>query len=309
MNTKTYLVTGAAGFIGSAVAKKLIRKGHKIVTIDNLSTGFEENIPDGVVFIKGNCSDEKVINKLDRYKFESIFHIAGQSSGEVSFENPAYDLKTNALSTLLLLQYAQKNKIKKFIYASTMSVYGDQPDKPINEDVITLPKSFYAVGKVASEHYMKLYSNLGITNTVLRLFNVYGPGQNMTNMKQGMVSIFLEQAIKTKKIIVKGSSKRFRDFVFIDDVVHAFIQAERFRDNKYRCFNIGTSIKTTVSQLLKQIIINLPFEIIVDYAASTPGDQFGIYANIEKANTKLNWSPTVSIEKGIKLFCSSTLSR
>ena len=79
--------------------------------------------------------------------------------------------------------------------------------------------------------------------------------------------------------------------------------------NKYRCFNIGTSIKTTVSQLLKQIIINLPFEISVDYAASTPGDQFGIYANIEKANTKLNWSPTVSIEKGIKLFCSSTLSR
>ena len=81
MNTKTYLVTGAAGFIGSAVAKKLIRKGHKIVTIDNLSTGYEENIPDGVVFIKGNCSDEKVINKLDRYKFESIFHMPTYSGG------------------------------------------------------------------------------------------------------------------------------------------------------------------------------------------------------------------------------------
>ena len=305
MNTKIFLVTGAAGFIGSAVAKKLIQEGHQVVTIDNLSTGFEENIPDGVFFIKGDCADQKIIDQLDKYNFNTIFHIAGQSSGEVSFDKPAYDLKTNALSTLLLLKYAQKKNVKKFIYASTMSVYGYQPDRPINEDVITSPKSFYAVGKIASEYYMQLYSNLGITNTALRLFNVYGPGQNMTNMKQGMVSIFLEQAIKNKKIVVKGSSKRFRDFVFIDDVVRAFIQAEMFNDSKYRIFNIGTSKKTTISTLLDQIILNLPFEIVVEYAAPTPGDQFGIYANIEKANTELNWSPNISIEKGIKIFCSS----
>jgi UDP-glucose 4-epimerase len=302
MGNKSYLVTGAAGFIGSALAGKLVNAGHSVVTIDNLSTGFRENIPEKVDLIEGDCSDKETIGQLDKYQFDTIFHIAGQSSGEISFEDPIYDLQTNAQSTLLLLKYALKTNCKKFIYASTMSVYGDQPDEPVKESAETNPLSFYAVGKIASEHYIRLFTDFGMTNTALRLFNVYGPGQNMKNLKQGMVSIFLAQAINSKKIVVKGSPDRYRDFVFIDDIVRAFIQAEVFDDSKYRVLNIGTGTRTTIAELLEKIVSNLPHEVEVEFSDSTLGDQFGIYSDISKAMEEMNWKPKIEIDEGIKIF-------
>ena len=176
---KNILVTGGAGFIGSYLSKDLIEQGYKVYTIDNLTTGFKSNLSKQINFVKGDVSNKNILNKLKNIKFESIVHIAGQSSGEISFENPEYDLKTNTLSTLNLLNFSKENNCKKFIYASTMSVYGIQDPIPITEKHTVKPESFYAVGKLASENYMKIYSKLGIDCISLRLFNVYGPGQNM----------------------------------------------------------------------------------------------------------------------------------
>ena len=215
-----YLVTGAAGFIGSAIAKNLIEENNNVVTIDNFSTGFKRNVPEKVEIIEGNDFDETVLNKLNGRKFDAIIHIAGQSSGEISFEKPVYDLQTNAQSTLMLLNYARKTGCKNFIFASSMSVYGDHKERQVDETSSAVPKSFYAVGKLASENYMRIFSQeYGLKCTALRFFNVYGIGQNMENMKQGMASIYLAQAIKSKHIIIKGSGERFRDFVYISDVV------------------------------------------------------------------------------------------
>ena len=130
---KTYLVTGAAGFIGASIANELIRLGNKVVTVDNLSTGNKDHIPKGVHFIKGDCQNPKIIKILNTYKFEAIYHIAGQSSGEISFENPVYDLQTNGQSTLQLLDLAINIGCNKFIYASTMSIYGDTDFSPVDE--------------------------------------------------------------------------------------------------------------------------------------------------------------------------------
>ncbi|MBN4080842.1 NAD-dependent epimerase/dehydratase family protein [Caldithrix abyssi] len=299
MKTKNILVTGSAGFIGSVVAKRLISEGYQVVTIDNLSTGFEENIPDGVIFIRGDCADDKIINQLEKYDFDAIFHIAGQSSGEISFENPEYDLKTNALSTLLLLKYAHKKNVKKFIYASTMSVYGDQPDKPINEDAITLPKSFYAVGKLASENYLKIFSGLGINTISLRLFNCYGPGQNLKNLKQGMISIYLAQALKNKHLLVKGDSNRFRDFVYIDDVVDSFYKVYNTKMSGYHYYNICTGNRTTVYDLISMLKKQLPFDFTLEFSSSTPGDQFGIYGNNIKIKNEIGWVPQTELSYGL----------
>src|SRR3989338_3032298 len=129
-----YLVTGAAGFIGAAVARRLLKEKHEVWTMDNLSTGFKSNLPEGIRFIQGNCQDEVSIHKLKKTCFDAILHFAGQSSGEVSFDDPVYDLRTNTEATLRLITYGLEHGCSRFIYASSMSVYGDVPDEPIAED-------------------------------------------------------------------------------------------------------------------------------------------------------------------------------
>ena len=299
---KTYLVTGAAGFIGSMLAKRLLEFGNKVVTIDNLSTGFETAIPEGVEFINGGCHEYNVVKKLENREFDAIFHIAGQSSGEISFENPVYDLQTNTQSTILLLELAKKINCKRFLYASTMSVYGDQPDNQINEDTSLEPKSFYGVGKLASEHYLRIYQKYGINCTALRLFNVYGPGQNMKNIKQGMVSIFLAMALNDRKIIVKGDKKRYRDFVYIDDVVEAFIKAMNSNIIGVNTYNVCSGSKTTISILIDSLLYNIPNDVEVEYNGRTPGDQFGIFGDNSHIKKELNWEPKIKLKAGLTLM-------
>lgn len=297
---KSYLVTGAAGFIGAAVAKSLVDQGHHVITIDNLRTGHVENIPEGVEFIQGNCQDTESIDALKDIKLDAILHIAGQSSGEISFEDPVYDLQTNAQSTLQLLQYARRTGCRNFIYASTMSVYGDQPEQAIDESATPLPKSFYAVGKLASENYLKIFTQYDINCTALRLFNVYGPGQNMQNLKQGMVSIFLAQALANRHIHVKGDGNRFRDFVYIQDVVKAF---ELFIENQvdgYHCYNVCNSVKTTIFDVVGAIESHLPYEVSTKFEGGTPGDQYGIYGSNTLLEADMGWKPETSFAVGLK---------
>ena len=296
---KNILVTGAAGFIGGFVAKDFVDQGYKVFTIDNLSTGFIENIHKDVQFINGNIQDYSTIQRLSNIKFECIIHIAGQSSGEVSFYDPIYDLQTNTQSTLNLLKFSLENGCKKFIYASTMSVYGNQPDKPVNEEDDTIPESFYAVGKLASEGYMNIFSSYGICCTSLRLFNVYGPGQNMENMKQGMVSIFLSQALKHRKIQVKGSKDRFRDMIYIDDVVEAFKKTFHLNNNKFKIYNVCSGVKISVEKVIQLIQSNLPYKVHVIYKGSTPGDIHGIYGSFDKISGELSWNPRTSFNEGL----------
>lgn len=278
-----YLVTGGAGFIGSAIAIKLLNQGNEVYIIDNLCTGIISNVPKQAIFIEGDFSKDEVIGKLNNIKFDAIFHIGGQSSGEISFENPEYDLNTNTLSTLKLLQYSVRTKCKKFIYASTMSAYGEEDKKEnFSEEDNINPKSFYAVGKLASEKYMKIFAQqYDIEYVALRYFNVYGPGQNLENMKQGMVSIYLKQFLDDsfEKVIVKGNLNRFRDLVYIDDVVDITIKASF--DDKFRnkIINIGTGKKTTVNEILLLIKKNLNSKKDIEVVDGTPGDQFGIFAN------------------------------
>jgi UDP-glucose 4-epimerase len=300
LKDKVFLVTGSAGFIGSAISRRLLDKGYKVVTIDNLSTGNISNIPKETIFIEGDCSDPKIINKLSNFKFEAILHLAGQSSGEVSFEDPLYDLKSNAVSTLLLLEYALNNNCKKIIYASSMSVYGNQKKLPVTEESRLNPLSLYSVGKIASENYLKIYSERGMSNISLRLFNVYGPGQNRSNLKQGMISIYLSQAFDNKKIIIKGPKERIRDFVYIDDVVESFLRVLKGKDScSYQCYNISTGIQTSVDQVLKKITYLLPFDVDTKFSESTPGDQNHIYGKSLKFQNDFGKISFTTVDEGL----------
>ncbi|MFX0198735.1 MAG: NAD-dependent epimerase/dehydratase family protein [Candidatus Hodarchaeota archaeon] len=296
---KRYLVTGAAGFIGSSIAKKLVGDGNEIWTIDNLSTGFKENIPKGVVLIEGGCQEPDSIKQLNGVRFNAVFHLAGQSSGEISFDDPVYDLRTNTESTLRLINYCLENGCKRFIYTSSMSVYGEVEDKPIPEDHVTKPLSFYGVGKLASENYMRIYESKGLEPTSLRFFNVYGPGQNMSNLRQGMVSIYLAQLLREDKVIVKGPLDRFRDFVFIDDCLDLMMGIIEDERSYGGIFNVGTGVKTTVEELLEKMmeISGVRKKIVIE--KGTPGDQKGIYADISLAVSKLGFKYKHSLDNGL----------
>ena len=295
-----YLITGVAGFIGAALAKRLIIEGHTVVAIDNLSTGYENNIPDGVDFYLGDCGDAVVYEQIPQTPYDAIYHIAGQSSGEISFDDPIYDIRTNAESTILLLKFALRNKCTRFIYAGTMSVYGIKPDRPIREEENCHPQSFYGVAKLASEHYMRIYQRYGIKTTSLRLFNVYGPGQNLANLRQGMISIFLAQMLNNDHIHVKGAPDRFRDFIHIDDVVEAFMRCLDCKESWGENINVGTGKKTTVGEVINTLLATMDSEITVKYSGATAGDIHGIFANIDKMKSSLGLHTFTPIEKGIQ---------
>ena len=292
------LVTGGAGFIGSHLSNKLLKLGAKVTIVDNLSTGTESNIPSKCDFIYLDLTENNFINKLP-ITTTHVFHLAAQSSGEISFEDPRYDIEINTVSTLELLKWSLNHNVKKLIYASSMNVYGYVNDEPIKETQPVAPESFYAVGKSASENYIKIFSDLGLNSTILRLFNVYGPGQNMENLKQGMLSIFLAYIMKNKPVLVKGSLGRFRDFIYIDDVISAIEKSINF-SQKYDVFNICTGIRTTVQEALDKLFIafNLSNYQIIE-SEGTPRDQFGIYGNIHKSEKLLDWKYQISLDNGL----------
>lgn len=300
-----FLITGGAGFIGSALSKNLLNKKNKIWTIDNLSTGKIENISKKIKFIKANCQSKKIFKYFKKIKLDAIIHIAGQSSGEVSFENPIEDLKSNTSSVLNLLELSKQTQCKRFIYASSMSVYGNSIKQPVNEKDICAPLSFYGVGKFASENYIKLFNHYGINWTIFRLFNIYGPGQNFDNLKQGMISIYLAQLIKNDKIIVRGSKKRFRDFVYIDDLVKIFTNSIKNKNSFNEIINLGSGKKSTVNNVLNCIKKNYNKKIKIYIDQNTPGDQFGIYSDNKKLIKIFRINKFVNLELGIKKMIKS----
>ena len=305
---KNVLLTGVAGFVGSRLAISLLKKGYAVTGIDNLKTGYIANIPQDVVFINGDCAELATYEnaQLNEVDFDFIVHIAGQSSGEISFDDPCLDLSDNCLSTLRLLEFARSNSCKKFIYASTMSVYGKVDDGPIDEGHSTKPLSMYAVGKLASENYLRLFERYGIDSVSLRLFNIYGPGQNMSNLRQGMASIYIAQAIELGKIEVKGRPDRFRDFIFIDDVIRVIVKCMEQNFAGSEVYNVCTGVKTKVADLVDLIKRTLGDESLpVSYVEGTPGDQFGIVGDNSKIASYLGDIEFTDLDMGISKFISS----
>jgi len=300
---KRALVTGGAGFIGSHLSRRLLKEGWHVHIVDNLSTGFKSNIPRGAEFYFLDLSKDDFITQLPGVRYDAVFHLAAQSSGEISFDDPMYDLKTNCLSTLMLLDWCLKNKIKRFIYTSSMSIYGEQEVQPVKENFYPKPKSFYGVGKLASEGYVNVYSKLGLNTTSLRLFNVYGPGQNMENLRQGMVSIYMAYILKKQEILVKGSPRRYRDFIYIDDVIEAYMKCLDNTSTFGKSYNVASGTKTHVQDLLDAELEAFgynPSSYPVKYSDSTLGDTFGIFADISAIQEDTGWKPMVSLSAGLK---------
>ncbi|MFC4313383.1 NAD-dependent epimerase/dehydratase family protein [Steroidobacter flavus] len=294
------LITGVAGFIGSHVARRFQREGYRVVGVDDLSGGELANVPEGIEFIRGDLTLASTMASLPS-DCRRILHLAGQSSGEISFDEPVVDLNKNTVSTLNLIRYGIEHRVERLVYASSMSIYGSVPSVPIEESRPGAPLSCYGVGKLAAENYLKVYASR-LPFVAMRMFNVYGPGQNLKNLRQGMVSIYLAQALTgTGSIEVKGSTERFRDFIYIDDVVEAWWRAATRDAALGQTFNIGTGIKTTVGDLLQHICALTPGSSFF-VRGSTPGDQSGIYADVTKLREVLGISSSTPLDIGLRHF-------
>lgn len=296
------LVTGGAGFIGSQLARRLVETGHTVCIVDNLSTGKRENVPDGADFIELDLARSDFLGRLPNNRFDAVCHLAAQSSGPASAEMPYYDLQANAASTLLLSRWCLENKVPSFLYASSMAIYGNTDTKVAVETTPCVPASYYGVSKLTSENLLRLAANEGLRVTNLRMFSVYGPGQNLDNIKQGMVSIYLAYLLRGVEVPVTGSLERFRDFVFIDDVIDAWLRALFATENPSAVYNIGSGKPTTVRALLAALVraLDLPPDYPIRELSPSPSDQFGLYADIARVRTDLGWTPQTELADGLR---------
>jgi len=240
-----------------------------------------------------------VIGRLPK-DVDVIFHLAGQASGENSFSNPIGDLEQNTASTLNLIRYGIDIDAKRFVFASSMSCYGDIGVECATEDHVCRPKTCYAVAKLAAEGYLRVFADQ-LPSVIFRIFNVYGAGQNLANMRQGMVSIYLAQALQGGKVHVKGSLDRFRDFIEVGDVVKAFVRAGETNRADGQVLNLGTGVRTTVGEVLETLKRSIPtLEWYVE--GVTPGDQKGLYADTERLSRVLGFTPKTGTDEGFANF-------
>jgi UDP-glucose 4-epimerase len=285
------LVTGASGFIGSAIAKRALALGHEVIGITSQNGS---NL--GIECIDADLTNAADYSKLPA-KVDAILHLAGQSSAGDSFKNPVGDLRQNTVSTVNLISYGIKAQAFKIIYASSTAVYGNADGKAISESDPCDPLSCYGVGKLASEAYLEIYKS-ELPYTAFRMFNVYGPGGSLAKMQRTAIGIYLIHAIKHGVISVAGSYDRYRDFIYIDDVVDIWLQAVKMDTMPNRPINLGTGTKTKIGDVLSMIQDIKP-QVMIEQIDGTPGDQFGNYADISLLRTCFNIPKFTPLEKGL----------
>lgn len=289
------LVTGGAGFIGSHLIDALIKKGHEVSVIDNLTTGKKENINPKAIFFELDLRDFQKIRPI----FEGIdfvFHVAALPRVPFSIEKPRESNEVNVGGTLNALVASKEAGVKKFIYSSSSSVYGNQEELPVKENMRCSPLSPYALQKYVGELYCKVFSEIYKLATVsLRYFSVYGPRQPKKGAYVQVISIFLTQKKEGKPLTITEDGEQTRDFSHVSDVVRANLLAmESNKVGKGEVINIGAGKNYTINELAKF------FGGKIKYIPPRPGDIRHNLADIARAKELLGWEPRVKLKDGIK---------
>ena len=296
IRNKLIVVTGGAGFIGSHIAWELSRE-NDVVIIDNLYTGKRENSPPGARFIQADIRDYRAIAEVIS-SADYVFHEAAVVSVVESIEKPLFTEEVNVLGTLNILKALMEGS-GKLIFASSAAVYGDNPNLPLKESEKPNPTSPYGVTKVSSEHYLRVFHELyGIPTVALRYFNVFGPRQG-ANQYAGVISIFINRALRNEPLVIFGDGKQTRDFIYVKDVVRANILAAESRRAEGRVFNVARGERTTILELAMKIIEITGANTSIIFDKPRPGDIKHSQADIEEIK-RLGFKPEWSIEEGLK---------
>ncbi len=297
------LVTGGAGFVGSNLVRRLIREGARVTVLDDLFTGRLENLPPrGFEFVEGSVCDPRIVEKLVG-EAEVVFHAAARNI-VVSTKNPREDFETNIGGTLnvLLAARASNGRVKRVLYTSSTSVYGNPRYLPINEDDPLSLLTPYAVSKLAGENYcMAFFESYGVPAAAVRYSNVYGPGQDPANPYCGVVAKFIESLFEGHPPVIHGDGNQTRDFTYVDDAVEATVMAAQSDRALGEVFNVGTGVETRVNELA--VLLARIIGVNAEPQHTNRRDIDNIrrrVVNIEKSRRTLRWLPNVTLERGLE---------
>jgi UDP-glucose 4-epimerase len=302
---KNIIVTGGAGFVGSRLSRQLLDAGYVVTILDDLSNGKLSNIPEQAEFIEMDLADASSYSQIPPQSYSAVIHCAAQASNAISWAEPHKDLLANQIATFNLLEFCVRENIKRVLFTSSMSAYGEPETLPTPETIPMLPETFYAVHKLASEHYLRIYAKEhGIKQTTFRLYTTYGHGQNLDNINQGLLSIYLAFIVQKKTITVKGSKDRLRDIVHVSDVVNAITMALDNPNSYNKTYNLGSGESLKIGEIVDLLTTGMgyaPGEYPVSWEGGTQGDPFNTLASVQAIKDDIGWEPKMSPREGIRL--------
>jgi UDP-glucose 4-epimerase len=302
------LVIGGAGFIGSHIAERLAHAGHAVKAFDNLSTGKRENLAPLAAEIELVVADVRDAERLGQEMrgCDVVFHQAAIVSVPYSVEHPDETLEVNLRGTLNVLRAAQSAGVKRVVMASSAAVYGEDPELPKRETMLPSPISPYGLEKLASEHYLSIWTKLFAVETVaLRYFNVFGPRQDPSSAYSGVISIFVDRILRDAPITIFGDGAQFRDFVYVANVVEANILAATRPEASGRVYNVGCGARTSLNDLVRILARICGRDVRPSHAAPRAGDIRESLADISRARAELGYEPRVGVEEGLRALVDS----
>jgi UDP-glucose 4-epimerase len=305
------IVTGAAGFIGSTLVDRLLAEGNDVVGIDNLSTGLAANLEAGLsgkgmgtgrlTLIRADIQAAELAGIVAGANPDIIFHLAAQVDLRASVSDPQFDARTNVLGTINLCEASRRAGVKRIVYAASGgSRYGTPSRLPVDEGTPVIPLSPYAVAKLAGELYLGAYAGMyGMAPICLALANVYGPRQSPRG-EAGVMAVFGSALLTGRPVTVYGDGTAARDYVYVDDVVDAFVRAGDAPLAVTGTYNIGTGRQTTVAEVHRMISSVLDESAPPRYAAARTGELHAIALDARKAEEDLGWKPDIGLHEGIR---------
>jgi len=294
------LITGGAGFIGTALANQLNRAGHHVRVIDDLSAGNPDGLDDRIDFARGDVTDKpKLWSLLNRV--DCVYHLAARVYVAESILHPREYNATNVGGTVALMEAMRDAGVKRVVLASSGAIYGDQPVEKVTETLLPRPTSPYGVSKLSAEHYVQSIGQLwGIETVILRLFNAYGPGQPLYPSHPPVIPQLIQQTLWEGSLTIHGNGEQIRDFVYLDDVVAGLIAAATAQDVSQQIINIGSGVGTSITALVKltEAVTKRRPQII--YVPSQSGGVSRLVADIGLAERLLGYQPQISLKAGLE---------
>lgn len=295
----TSLITGGAGFIGSHVARHCLQMGHEVIVLDDLSGGFEDHIPEGAVFVKGSVTDEKIVSRLfTEYRFDYVYHLAAYAAEGLSHFIRRYNYNTNLIGSVNLINEAVKQKVKCFVFTSSIAVYG-KGQLPMTEEMTPIPEDPYGVSKYATELDLRAaHEMFGLNYVIFRPHNVYGENQNIGDKYRNVIGIFMNQIMQGKKLTIFGDGEQTRAFSYIDDVAIPIAKCVEIAGAQNQVFNIGADKPYTVNELAK--VVCKEFNVAPDINYLTARNEvMHAYSDHTKAHHVFGDATGISLQEGI----------